>query len=65
VTAAVWRYSSGAAVAAFAALPVVAVLMDRSWMFQIFSLLVTGMIVLRHMDNVLRLWQGTEPKIGS
>lgn len=64
VTAAVWRYSSGAAVAAFAALPVVALLMDRSWMFQIFSLLVTGTIVLRHTDNVLRLWQGTEPKIG-
>ncbi len=64
VTAAVWRYSSGAALAAFAVLPVCAVLLDRSAMFRIFSLVVTTMIVLRHTDNVLRLWQGSEPRIG-
>ena len=64
VTAAVWRYSSGAALAAFASLPVCAVLLQRSGMFRIFSLVVTTMIVLRHKDNVLRLWQGREPKIG-
>ena len=64
VTAAVWRYSSGAALAAFAVLPVCAVLLERSGMFRIFSLVVTTMIVLRHKDNVLRLWQGSEPKIG-
>lgn len=64
VTAAVWRYSSGAALAAFAVLPVCAVLLERSGMFRIFSLVVTTMIVLRHTDNVLRLWQGNEPRIG-
>ena len=64
VTAAVWRYSSGAALAAFAVLPLGAVLLERSGMFRIFSLVVTAMIVLRHKDNVLRLWQGSEPKIG-
>lgn len=64
VTAAVWRYSSGAALAAFAVFPVCAVLLERSGMFRIFSLVVTTMIVLRHTDNVLRLWQGNEPRIG-
>ena len=64
VTAAVWRYSSGAALAAFAALPLCAVLLERSGMFRVFSLVVATMIALRHKDNILRLWQGIEPKIG-
>ena len=64
VTAAVWRYSSGAALAAFAALPLCAVLLERSGMFGVFSLVVATMIALRHKDNILRLWQGIEPKIG-
>jgi acyl phosphate:glycerol-3-phosphate acyltransferase len=64
VTAGVWRYSSGAALAAFAVLPLCAVLLERSGMFRVFSLVVTTMIALRHKDNILRLWQGIEPKIG-
>ncbi len=64
VTVAVWRYSSGAALVAFGALPVVAVLLGRSWMFVLFSVVVTGLIVFRHRENVVRLWRGTEPRIG-
>ncbi len=64
VTVAVWRYSSGAALVAFGALPVVSVLLGRSWMFVLFSVVVTGLIVFRHRENVVRLWRGTEPRIG-
>ncbi|MBM4122557.1 MAG: glycerol-3-phosphate 1-O-acyltransferase PlsY [Nitrospira sp.] len=63
-TAAVWRYSSGAALAAFAALPIGSVLMGKTWQFQVFAWLVSGLIVLRHKENIQRLWQGTEPKMG-
>ncbi|MBI5410440.1 MAG: glycerol-3-phosphate 1-O-acyltransferase PlsY [Nitrospirae bacterium] len=64
VVAAVWRYSSGAALAAFAALPIGAGMLEKSWQFQVFAWLVSGLIVLRHKDNIRRLWIGAEPKIG-
>ncbi len=64
VTVAVWRYSSGAALVAFGALPVVSVLLERSWMFVLFSVVVSSLIVFRHRENVVRLWRGTEPRIG-
>jgi len=64
VTVAVWRYSSGAALAAFAALPVISLLFGRSWMVVLFSVVVSGLIVFRHRENVVRLWRGTEPRIG-
>lgn len=64
VVAAVWRYSSGAALAAFAALPIGAGMLEKSWQFQLFAWLVSGLIALRHRDNIRRLWIGIEPKIG-
>jgi glycerol-3-phosphate acyltransferase PlsY len=64
VTAAVWRYSSGAALTAFAILPIGASLTGQTWQFQLFAWLVSGLIVLRHKDNIKRLWQGTESKMG-
>jgi len=64
VTVAVWRYSSGAALAAFGAFPVVSVFLGRSWVFVFFSVVVSGLIVFRHRENVVRLWRGTEPRIG-
>jgi len=63
-TVAVWRYSSGAALAAFGALPVVSLLLGRSWMLVLFSVVVSSLIVFRHRENVVRLWRGTEPRIG-
>jgi acyl phosphate:glycerol-3-phosphate acyltransferase len=62
--AVIWRYSSGAAVTAFAALPVVALLAGRDWLFVGFTLVLTALIVQRHGQNLKRLWQGTEPKLG-
>jgi acyl phosphate:glycerol-3-phosphate acyltransferase len=64
LTATLWRYSSGAALVAFCALPLVAVLAGKSGQFSFFALTVSGIIVARHAGNIARLWHGTEPKIG-
>jgi glycerol-3-phosphate acyltransferase PlsY len=32
--------------------------------FFIFSLLVSALIWFKHKDNIVRLWKGTESKIG-
>jgi len=64
ITVAVWRYSSGAALAAFGMLPVVSVVLGRSWVFVVGGVVMSSVIVFRHWENVVRLWQGTEPKIG-
>jgi glycerol-3-phosphate acyltransferase PlsY len=62
--AGIWRYSSGAALTAFAAFPVIALLAGRDWTFVGFALLLTALIFQRHSQNLKRLWQGTEPKLG-
>lgn len=64
LTAALWRYSSGAALAAFLSLPLLGLLAGRGGAFLIFCVIVTGLIGLRHKGNMVRLWHGTEPKIG-
>lgn len=64
LTAALWKYSSGAALAAFFSLPFLGLLAGESMAFLIFTLIVTGLIGARHKGNILRLWHGTEPKIG-
>jgi glycerol-3-phosphate acyltransferase PlsY len=64
LTAALWRYSSGAALAAFLSLPLLGLLAGRGGAFLIFSVIVTGLIGFRHKANIVRLWHGTEPKIG-
>ena len=64
LTAALWRYSSGAALAAFCSLPILAALAGKSVSFMVFAGVVSGVILSRHTGNMARLWQGTEPKIG-
>ena len=64
LTAALWRYSSGAALAAFCSLPLLALLAGTGERFLLFSLVVAGLIGVRHRGNIERLWHGTEPKIG-
>ena len=63
-TVAIWRYSSGGALAAFACLPVVAIVNEQRQEFFVFSLLVSALIWIKHKDNIVRLWKGTESKIG-
>jgi glycerol-3-phosphate acyltransferase PlsY len=62
--AATWRYSSGAALLAFCSLPVLAVVVRPSTAFVTFSLIVMSVILWRHRGNIVRLWSGTEPRIG-
>lgn len=61
---ALWRYSSGGALTAFGLFPVVALLVHPSAAFVSFAVLVTGLIVIKHMGNIERLWKGTESRIG-
>lgn len=61
----VFRYSSGAALAAFAVLPVLAVGFGEGKRFVGFTVLLAALIVYRHRDNIVRLWHGTEPRVGS
>ena len=61
---AIWRYSSGGALAAFGCFPVVAIVNEQRQEFFIFSLIVSGLIWVKHKDNIARLWKGTESKIG-
>jgi len=61
---AIWRYSSGGALAAFGCLPVVAIVNEQRQEFFIFTLLVSTLIWVKHKDNIIRLWKGTESKIG-
>ncbi len=59
-----WRYSSGAALAAFVAFPVLALWLRPTPAFLVFALSVSALIVWRHQPNIARLRAGTEPKIG-
>lgn len=61
---AIWRYSSGGALAAFACLPVVAIVNEQRQEFLVFALVVSTLIWTRHKDNIVRLWNGTETKVG-
>jgi acyl phosphate:glycerol-3-phosphate acyltransferase len=64
VTGGVWRYSSGAAITAFILLPVLAAVLRGDQQFVVFTVVVSGLILWRHKENMIRLWNGTEPKIG-
>jgi glycerol-3-phosphate acyltransferase PlsY len=61
---AIWRYSSGGALAAFGCFPVVALVNEQRQEFFVFSLIVSTLIWVKHKDNIVRLWKGTESKIG-
>jgi glycerol-3-phosphate acyltransferase PlsY len=59
-----WKYSSGGALVAFGLFPLVALLFHRSWLFVAFASVTSGLIWLRHTDNLIKLWSGTESRIG-
>ncbi|MDE3043063.1 MAG: glycerol-3-phosphate 1-O-acyltransferase PlsY [Nitrospirota bacterium] len=61
---AIWRYSSGGALAAFGCFPVVAIVNEQRPEFFVFSLVVSTLVWIKHKDNIARLWKGTESKIG-
>ncbi len=59
-----WRYSSGGALTAFGLFPLIAALVHPTVGFVLFSVLVSGLIVVKHKGNIERLWNGTESRIG-
>ncbi|MET0515767.1 MAG: glycerol-3-phosphate acyltransferase, partial [Nitrospiraceae bacterium] len=59
-----WRYSSGGALAAFGLFPLLSFVFHQSQVFLGFACVVTALIWFRHRDNLLRLWSGTELRIG-
>jgi glycerol-3-phosphate acyltransferase PlsY len=59
-----WKYSSGGALFAFGMFPIVALFFHRSWTFIGFACVVSLLIWMRHKDNLIRLWSGTESRIG-
>lgn len=61
---AIWRYSSGGALAAFGLFPVVAIVNEQRQGFLVFSIIVSALIWFKHKENIVRLWKGTESKIG-
>ena len=60
-----FRYSSGGALAAFLALPVLALLFSQSKLFLLFVSLVSMLVIVRHKENIHRLLNGTEGKLGT
>ncbi len=59
-----FRYSAGGAVVSFALLPVMAGLWGPSGGFVVFCVVVSGVVLFRHQENMVRLWKGTEPQMG-
>jgi glycerol-3-phosphate acyltransferase PlsY len=64
VVAVVWRFSSLAALAAAAALPLLAWLFDGRPAMLVLGVLLTMLLFWRHLENIRRLLDGTEGKIG-
>src|SRR5262250_2816320 len=60
----IWRYSSGGALAAFGLFPVVAIVNEQRQEFLMFAIVVSTLVWIKHKDNIVRLWKGTEGKIG-
>ncbi|MCL4475799.1 MAG: glycerol-3-phosphate 1-O-acyltransferase PlsY [Nitrospirae bacterium] len=71
VTVVIWlavifftRYSSLGAIVSFGALPLTVYAVDYARERLTISLMMSALLMLRHADNIKRLIQGTEPKIG-
>ena len=62
---ALFKYSSGGALAAFCILPIVTFALSYSTGFLIFSFFVSVLIILRHKENIIRLISGEEGKIAT
>jgi glycerol-3-phosphate acyltransferase PlsY len=64
VAAFIWRYSSLAALTAFALYPLYTFTLYPSQDLRLLSLFLFGMIYAKHRENIKRLIVGTESKIG-
>lgn len=64
IVAAIWRYSSLAALSATAAMPVLAWILDGRLPMLTLSMILVVVVFWRHRENIVRLYEGTEGKIG-
>ena len=55
-----WKYSSGGALIAFTFCPIIGWLMGKKIEFIVFSIILSGLIILKHKRNIQRLMDGTE-----
>ncbi len=62
-TVGIWRYSSGGALMAFGTLPLISWFMTFDVEFTIFSLLLSCLVISKHKGNIVRLLDGTEPRM--
>jgi len=60
----VTRYSSLGSIVSFGLLPLSLFLLDYTKEKLIISFMITALLMIRHADNIKRLIQGREPKIG-
>lgn len=58
------RYISFGSVLAMVALPVLMLIMARPWEYIVFSIITAAIAIYKHLPNIRRLLDGTEPKIG-
>lgn len=61
---AIWRYSSGGALAAFGLFPLIAALLQPTVAFALFAIVISALIGIKHQGNIQRLLQGKESKLG-
>ncbi len=64
-TVGIFKYSSGGALLSFGLFPVMSWLVVGKGDFFIFSVILSGLIILTHKANIERLLNGTESRIGS
>jgi glycerol-3-phosphate acyltransferase PlsY len=64
IVAGLTRYSSLSALLAALALPLLAWLLDGRQVMVLLGAALLVLILIRHRENIRRLWQGTEGKIG-
>ncbi len=60
----IWRYSSGGALTAFAALPIFSVILGNRPEFIAMSFGISALVVYKHTGNIKRIWNGTESRVG-
>ena len=64
LTAVVFRFSSLAALVAYALAPVAAYLLTGSWKTAALALVIAALVYWKHRANISRLLKGEEPRIG-
>jgi len=58
------RYVSLASIAVAVLLPVIALMLHNPWEYILLSVLMAALVVYRHRENIRKLRQGTEARIG-